>query len=61
MNAGASKNILVQAQKKVDTIRSEVANVLCKARLPKQNINKEDRKCIKNLTKDKDILILPAD
>ena len=52
---------MAEAQKKVDTIRLYIASVLSKARLPKQNINNEDRSIIKNLAKDKDILILPAD
>ena len=43
------------------TLRSEVVNILTKQRPPKQNIGKENRSLLKNLAKNKDILILQAD
>ena len=48
-------------QKRVDNIRSDIANILSKARISKDNIDKQDRDNIKHLTKNEDILILPAD
>ena len=45
-----------------NTLRSEVVNILIKARPLKQNIGKGDRSLLKSLAKnDKNILILPAD
>ena len=52
--------MLVKSQKKVDNIKSNIANILSKARIPKQNIDKQDRANIKCLTKNEDILILLA-
>ena len=40
VRVGAPKEVLVNTQKKVDNIRSDIANVLSKARIPKQNIDK---------------------
>ena len=45
----------------VSTARSKVAGVLKTARLPKRNIDKEEEQALKELKKDKDIVILKAD
>ena len=46
---------------KAESLRSDIANILCKARHPKQNISKEDRVHIRSLAKRKVLLIFPAD
>ena len=61
VKAGASMDVLANAQKRLDNIRSDIANILSKARIPKDNIDKQDRENIKHLTTNEDILILPAD
>ena len=42
-------------------LRSKVASVLKSAKVPEQNVTKEERQAIKDLKKNKDIMILPAD
>ena len=61
VKAGASTDLLAKAQKKVNNIRSDIANILSKVRIPKENIDKQDKENIKRLTKNEHILILPAD
>ena len=56
----ALKEMLVTAQTKVDNIRTAIANILSKAKIPKQNIDKQDRENVKHLAKNEDILTLPA-
>ena len=46
---------------KAEFLRSDISNILSKARPPKQNISKEERGHIRSLAKRKDLLILPAD
>ena len=45
----------------VSTARSKIAGVVKTARLPKRNINKEEKQALKELKGDKDIVILKAD
>ena len=42
-------------------VRRDVTNILRNAKLPKYNLSREERKTIKDLKSDKDILILKAD
>ncbi|XP_072047082.1 uncharacterized protein [Amphiura filiformis] len=42
-------------------LRSEMAGVLRSAKIPKQNITKEERQAIHELRKEKSIIVLPAD
>ena len=51
VKAGAPKELLVKAQMKVDNVTTDIANVLSKARVPKQNIDKQDREYIQHLAK----------
>jgi hypothetical protein len=44
-----------------DVIRSKISGALKSAQLPKSNINNRQRKAIKNLAKNKDVLIMGAD
>ena len=44
-----------------DKLRAEVTKILMKSKLPKSNVNRKERGAIKNLAKDEDIIILPAD
>ena len=40
VKAGASTEVLAKAQKRVDSIRSDIANILSKTRLTNDNIDK---------------------
>ena len=55
------QHLIQETQASASTLRSEVVNILTKARPPKQNIGKEDRSILINLAKNEDILILPMD
>ncbi|XP_035671873.1 uncharacterized protein LOC118412922 [Branchiostoma floridae] len=44
-----------------EQLRSEVAGILKTAKPPKNNITKQERDALKELRKDKDLLVLPAD
>ncbi|XP_019643892.1 PREDICTED: uncharacterized protein LOC109484960 [Branchiostoma belcheri] len=44
-----------------EQLRSEVAGILRTAKPPKPNITKQEREALKELKKEKDLLILPAD
>ena len=48
-------------QEEGDTLRAEITGLLKSAKLPPSNLCKEERKAVKELGKDKSILILPAD
>jgi len=44
-----------------DNIRTQVANILRKAKPPPSNITRQERLALQDLSKDTDIIILPAD
>ena len=44
-----------------EKLRADVTKILMKSKLPKSNVNRNERGAIKNLAKDEDIIILPAD
>ena len=44
-----------------DKLRAEVTKILLKSKWPKSNVNRNEREVIKNLAKDEDIIVLPAD
>ncbi|XP_057290838.1 uncharacterized protein LOC130613523 [Hydractinia symbiolongicarpus] len=48
-------------KEEADTVRSKVSLTLQKSKTPKDNLQKSERLSLKNLKKDKDIIILPAD
>ena len=45
----------------MNSLRTEVTKVLKNAKPPKSNISQEERKALKELSKDNDIVIVPAD
>ncbi len=44
-----------------DQLRNKVVGILSKAKPPKSNLSKEEDSSLRDLGKNKDILILPAD
>ncbi|XP_042317891.1 uncharacterized protein LOC121927917 [Sceloporus undulatus] len=48
-------------EEKAEEIRGETARILRKAKLPPSNITKKERKAIKDLNSDPEIIILPVD
>jgi hypothetical protein len=52
---------LIHDPTKKASFRSDVVKAIKHAKPPKQNISKEEREALKNLSKNKEILILPAD
>ena len=48
-------------QEQKDKLRADVTGVLKSAKVPKQNITREERTALKGLQKEKSITILPAD
>ncbi|XP_057292500.1 uncharacterized protein LOC130621201 [Hydractinia symbiolongicarpus] len=48
-------------KEEADTVRAKVSLTLQKSKTPKDNLQKSERLSLKNLKKDKDIIILPAD
>ena len=46
---------------KADQLRTQVAGVMKSAKLPKPNITKKEREALVELSKEKSLMILPAD
>ena len=44
-----------------NTLRAKIVGALKSAKMPKSNLNKDQRQALKDLTKEKSILVLPAD
>ena len=44
-----------------DKLRAEVCGALISAHLPKSNISKEERAALRNIGKDKSVMVLPSD
>ena len=44
-----------------NTLRAKIVRALKSAKMPKSNLNKDQRQALKDLTKEKSILVLPAD
>ena len=51
----------IKSKTVVNSLRTEVTKVLKNAKPPKSNISQEERKALKELSKDNDIVIVPAD
>ena len=43
-----------------NTLRAKIVGALKSAKMPKSNLNKDQREALKDLTKEKSILVLPA-
>ncbi|CAH2109268.1 unnamed protein product [Euphydryas editha] len=44
-----------------ETLRQDVAAILCKSRLPKSNVTSEERLALRKIRNNKDVIVLKAD